>query len=171
VNERDLDVAVAVGPLLDDRQGGQDPFGGGEVLFSGAGWLWCAVHGPEQNDDNDARSAAVAALRARELPGRSERVRCENRRGSKLCPLRGVISLRTVGVRSYDDPARHAQRARTGRGAPPREPKESAVADKSPRQSSSKKSGKTLKQKRADKKAAAASKDTRVHIPTRGPAK
>jgi hypothetical protein len=45
------------------------------------------------------------------------------------------------------------------------------VADKSPRQSSSKKSGKTLKQKRADKKAAASSKDTGVHIPTRGPAK
>jgi hypothetical protein len=88
-----------------------------------------------------------------------------------LCPLRGVISPRTVGVRSYDDPARHAQQARTGRGTPPREPQESAVADKSPRQSSSKKSGKTLKQKRADKKAAAASKDTRVHIPTRGPAK
>ena len=43
------------------------------------------------------------------------------------------------------------------------------MADKSPRQSSSKKSGKTLKHKRADKKAAAASKDTRVHIPTRGP--
>ena len=90
---------------------------------------------------------------------------------SKLCALRGVISPRTVGVRSCDDPARHVQQARTGRGAPPREPEESAVADKSPRQSSSKKSGKTLKQKRADKKAAAASKDTRVHIPTRGPAK
>ena len=74
-------------------------------------------------------------------------------------------------MRSYDDPARHVQRARTGRGVWPREPKESAVADKSPRQSSSKKSGKTLKQKRADKKVAAASKDTRVHIPTRGPAK
>ena len=50
-------------------------------------------------------------------------------------------------------------------------PEEPAVADKSPRQSSSKKGGKSLKQKRADKKAAAASKDTRVPIPTRGPAK
>jgi 5'-nucleotidase-like protein len=90
---------------------------------------------------------------------------------SNLCSLRGVVSLRRVGVRSCDDPARHVQQARTGRGAPPREPEEAAVADKSPRQSSSKKSGKTLKQKRADKKAAAASKDTRVHIPTRGPAK
>ena len=45
------------------------------------------------------------------------------------------------------------------------------MADKSPRQSSSKKSSKTLKQKRVDKKSAAASKDTRVHIPTRDPAK
>jgi hypothetical protein len=41
------------------------------------------------------------------------------------------------------------------------------VADKSPRQSSSKKSGKSLKQKRAEKKAAAASKDIRVVIPAR----
>ena len=98
-------------------------------------------------------------------------MRCEHRSALKLCPLRGVISPRTVGVRSYDDPARHVQQARTGCGVPPHEPKESAVADKSPRQSSSKKSGKTLKQKRADKKVAAASKDTRVHIPTRGPAK
>ncbi|MBP2367737.1 hypothetical protein [Pseudonocardia parietis] len=39
------------------------------------------------------------------------------------------------------------------------------MADKSPRQSSSKKSGKTLKQKRADKKAAA-QPDSAV-IPTR----
>ncbi len=45
------------------------------------------------------------------------------------------------------------------------------MADKSPRQSSSKKSDKSLKQKRAEKKATAASKDARVHIPTRGPAK
>ena len=88
-----------------------------------------------------------------------------------MCQLRGVISPRTVGVRSYDDRLGTRNRRGTGRGAPPREPKELAVADKSPRQSSSKKSGKTLKQKRADKKAAAASKDTRVHIPTRGPAK
>jgi hypothetical protein len=46
-------------------------------------------------------------------------------------------------------------------------PEELAVADKSPRQSSSKKSGKSLKQKRAEKKAAAASKDIRVVIPAR----
>ena len=45
------------------------------------------------------------------------------------------------------------------------------MADKSPRQSSSKKSGKTLKQKRADKKAAAASKDIRTVIPPNRPAK
>ena len=41
------------------------------------------------------------------------------------------------------------------------------MADKSPRQSSSKKSGKSLKQKRADKKAASANKDNRVVIPPR----
>ena len=85
----------------------------------------------------------------------------------KLCPLRGVISPRTVGVRSYDDPARHVQQARTGRGAPPREPKESAVADKSPRQSSSKKSTKTLKEKRHDKKELANSQAHPTVIPTR----
>ena len=45
------------------------------------------------------------------------------------------------------------------------------MADKSPRQSSSKKSGKSLKQKRADKKAASANKDNRVVIPPRRPAK
>jgi len=45
------------------------------------------------------------------------------------------------------------------------------VADKSPRQSSSKKAGKTLKQKRADKKAAAASKDIRTVSPPNRPAK
>ena len=50
-------------------------------------------------------------------------------------------------------------------------PEELAVADKSPRQSSSKKAGKTLKQKRADKKAAAASKDIRTVIPPNRPAK
>ena len=60
-------------------------------------------------------------------------------------------------------------RRETGCGAPPREPEELAVADKSPRQSSSKKSGKL--QKRADKKAASASKDNRVVIPPRRPAK
>jgi hypothetical protein len=41
------------------------------------------------------------------------------------------------------------------------------VADKSPRQSSSKESGKSLKQKCAEKKAAAASKDIRVVIAPR----
>src|SRR6478752_4719598 len=46
VRERDLDVAVAVSAPLDERQRGQDPFGVGEVLSRGAGWLWCAVHGP-----------------------------------------------------------------------------------------------------------------------------
>lgn len=45
------------------------------------------------------------------------------------------------------------------------------MADKSPRQSSSKKSGKSLKQKRAEKKAAAASKDIRVVIAPNRPAK
>jgi hypothetical protein len=64
-----------------------------------------------------------------------------------------------------------ASRRGTERGAPPRESEEPAVADKSPRQSSSKKSGKTLKQKRADKKAAAASKDIRTVIPPNRPAK
>jgi hypothetical protein len=37
VDERDLDVAVTVGTPLDERQGGQDPFGVGEVLSRGAG--------------------------------------------------------------------------------------------------------------------------------------
>ena len=32
VDERDLDVPVAIGAPLDERQGGQDPFGVGEVL-------------------------------------------------------------------------------------------------------------------------------------------
>ncbi len=45
------------------------------------------------------------------------------------------------------------------------------MADKSPRQSSSKKAGKTLKQKRVAKKAAAASKDIRTVIPPNRPAK
>jgi len=45
------------------------------------------------------------------------------------------------------------------------------VADKSPRQSSSKKSGKTLKEKRAEKKAAANSREHPVVIPTRRPGK
>jgi hypothetical protein len=41
------------------------------------------------------------------------------------------------------------------------------VADKSPRQSSSKKSGKTLKEKRADKRAAATAQEHPTVIPTR----
>ena len=42
------------------------------------------------------------------------------------------------------------------------------MADKSPRQTSSKKSGKTLKEKRVEKKAKAASKaDTTAHVPHR----
>lgn len=40
------------------------------------------------------------------------------------------------------------------------------MADKSPRQSSSKKSGKTLKQKRAEKKATAAGQANPTVIPT-----
>ena len=42
MNERDVDVAVPVGSPLDKRQGGQDPFGVGEVLSCGARWVWCA---------------------------------------------------------------------------------------------------------------------------------
>jgi hypothetical protein len=39
VDERDLDVAVPLGAALDERQGGQDPFGVGEVLARrGVGW-------------------------------------------------------------------------------------------------------------------------------------
>jgi hypothetical protein len=34
----------------------------------------------------------------------SERMRCENRRGLKLCPLRGVISLRTVAFEVLQRP-------------------------------------------------------------------
>jgi hypothetical protein len=64
-----------------------------------------------------------------------------------------------------------ASRRATGRGRPPREPEEPDVADKSPRQSSSKKSGKTLKEKRAEKKAAANSREHPVVIPTRRPGK
>lgn len=40
------------------------------------------------------------------------------------------------------------------------------MADKSPRQSSSKKSGKSLKEKRVDKKAAAAGKDSPSALPS-----
>lgn len=45
------------------------------------------------------------------------------------------------------------------------------MADKSPRQSSSKKSGKSLKEKRADKKGAAAGKENAPIIPPRRAAK
>ncbi len=46
MDERDLDVPVTVGAPLDERQGGQDPFGVGEVLACrGAGWL--GVQGPD----------------------------------------------------------------------------------------------------------------------------
>lgn len=44
---------------------------------------------------------------------------------------------------------------------------ELSMSDKSPRQSSSKKSGKTLKQKRAEKKSASAASENPVIIPTR----
>jgi hypothetical protein len=44
---------------------------------------------------------------------------------------------------------------------------ELSMSDKSPRQSSSKKSGKTLKQKRAEKKSATAASENPVIIPTR----
>jgi hypothetical protein len=47
VNERDLDVAVTVGSSLDERRGGQDPFGVGEMLSRGSGSLSCTVHGPD----------------------------------------------------------------------------------------------------------------------------
>jgi hypothetical protein len=44
---------------------------------------------------------------------------------------------------------------------------ELSMSDKSPRQASSKKSGKTLKQKRAEKKSASAASENPVIIPTR----
>ena len=37
VNERDLNVAVPFGAALDERQGGEDPFGVSEVLSRGLG--------------------------------------------------------------------------------------------------------------------------------------
>ena len=46
MDERDLDVPVPL-TALDERQGGQGPFGVGEVLSRGAGCLWCALHGPD----------------------------------------------------------------------------------------------------------------------------
>lgn len=49
---RHLDVAVTVGVPLDDRQGGQDSFGVGEVLSSGAGW--CSPYGPESLQQSGA---------------------------------------------------------------------------------------------------------------------
>lgn len=51
------------------------------------------------------------------------------------------------------------------------EPKELAVADKSPHNSSAKKPGKSLKEKRADKKAAAASKTSVASVPPRNTGK
>lgn len=45
------------------------------------------------------------------------------------------------------------------------------MSDKSPRKSISKKSGKSLKEKRADKKNAAAGKDTPTVLPARRPTK
>ena len=36
VDERDLDVPIPLGAPLDERQGGEDPFGVGEVLSCGA---------------------------------------------------------------------------------------------------------------------------------------
>jgi hypothetical protein len=50
--------------------------------------------------------------------------------------------------------------------APSRKPEEPAVADKSPRQSSSKKSGKSLKEKRSEKKALANAREHPTVIPT-----
>jgi hypothetical protein len=41
------------------------------------------------------------------------------------------------------------------------------VADKSPRQTSSKKSGKSLKEKRAEKKAKKSGSDGGIHVPQR----
>lgn len=46
------------------------------------------------------------------------------------------------------------------------QPEEPAVSDKSPRQTSSKKSSKTLKEKRADKKAVANTREHPTVIPT-----
>jgi len=45
------------------------------------------------------------------------------------------------------------------------------MSDKSPRKSISKKSGKSLKEKRADKKTAAAGKDNPTVLPIRRPTK
>ncbi len=36
VDERDLDVAIPLGSPLDERQGGEDPFGVGEVFARGS---------------------------------------------------------------------------------------------------------------------------------------
>jgi hypothetical protein len=46
VDKRNLDMAIPLAAPSDKRQGGQDPFSVCEVLARGAGWLWCAVHGP-----------------------------------------------------------------------------------------------------------------------------
>jgi hypothetical protein len=39
VDERDLDVAILLRAPLDERQGGQDPFGVGEVLARRRVWV------------------------------------------------------------------------------------------------------------------------------------
>ena len=62
-----------------------------------------------------------------------------------------------------------ACRYATERGIPPLIFEEPAVADKSPRQTSSKKSSKTLKQKRAEKKAATNTREHPSAIPSRRP--
>jgi hypothetical protein len=47
MDERDPDVKVPLAPL-DQRQLGEESFSRDEVLGRrGAGWLWCAVHGPD----------------------------------------------------------------------------------------------------------------------------
>src|SRR6478672_5148351 len=50
MDERDLDVAVTVGSPLDERQGGQDPFGVCEVLARRRAWV-LGVRGPDSVSD------------------------------------------------------------------------------------------------------------------------
>jgi hypothetical protein len=45
VDERNLNVAIPIGAALDERQGGQESFGVGEVLSRGAAWLWVLFMG------------------------------------------------------------------------------------------------------------------------------
>jgi hypothetical protein len=61
--------------------------------------------------------------------------------------------------------------ARLGVARAPHDPEEPTVSDKSPRQSSSKKSAKTLKEKRHDKKEVANNLKHPTVIPTRRPSK